>query len=239
MHISYAEMLRASHEVLRMLGGYPFGMAAEAVEGLMMTHAALGKAYALTRLADAAGLPARPLDLSGGKAETLRVDLGGAPLVLLAGRLADAFVAEEAAGMRHLAVSETNGGWMAPYLAFCIARHGLPCHGSWRPTTPRHTDEAPALLIAARPGPDGSLPRVTIAEFDGRDAPDGLFITCTNEPPEIESSSRPQLIDFDASIRHALQEGFEADEQEHRAHFTGVAARIRVAFSERSRTQAG
>lgn len=49
--ISYGEMLRPAIEVMRMLG-LSYGQADDCVEGLMMTYAAFGRAYWLTKIAD-------------------------------------------------------------------------------------------------------------------------------------------------------------------------------------------
>src|SRR5262249_43034360 len=158
-----------------------------------------GKAYALTRLSDDAGRTGNAPEVDTADAGVLRVDLGGTPLVLLAGRLADALAAEAVNGRSRLTAIDTNAGWAAPYLAFCVARHGLACQGSWRARAPHHPDEAAALIFSATPGTGGAAPTVALAEVGDTRLPDGLSITCTEEPVGM-IDKQAMAIDFEAAI---------------------------------------
>lgn len=241
MHVSHAEMTRAAHEVLRMLGGYSYGLAVEAVEGFMLTHAALGKGYALTRLA--ANIPGVPG--AGGSPAVLQegsrllVDLGHAPLALYSAIVADAYAAWANDTRRTLVVSHTAGGWIAPYIAYRIARHGVSCRGVWRPADEENRDEAPATSFRAEAAANGEAVIVHTAPLaDLAQAPVGLSLSApAHALADGDAAVTP--IDFEASLRSAIERGYEADENEHRTDFTDIAARIRVAFSERSRQQAG
>lgn len=241
MHVSHAELVRAAHEVLRMLGGYPYGLAIEAVEGFIMTHAALGKGYALTRQAargpavDGAGHV--PSVLQEGR--TLHVDLGHAPLVLYGSLVADAFAAWADDGRQALFVSHTMGGWLAPYVAYRIARHGVSCWGTWRPAAAAGEEEAPATWFSAEAGRGGSAVVVLTAPLAGAEQmPVGLSLSAGAGAPAFRDATATP-IDFEAALRRAIESGYEVDEHEHRTDFTDIAARIRVVFSERSRQQAG
>lgn len=236
IHVSYAEMLRTAPEVLRMLG-CSYGQAAEAVETLMLSHAALRKGYALVRLSDTGGKWKAPV-MDESQPGIMRVDLDGAPLLLFAGLLADALAARARQAATELAVATTAGGWTLPYICHRLSRHGLYTVGSWQAPAGAGPDEAPAYTASSGPSQGGAPIAVSLGQGVIR-GPVGLSIRASMEAIDITAHPAGETIVFDERLKAFMADGFEVDATEHRDCFTGVAARIRIAYSERSRSQAG
>jgi hypothetical protein len=151
MHVSFAEFMRVAPDVLRMLGGYPYLQADDAVEGLLVTHAALSRGYTVVRAADALGSNASSRPAVAPDALGDRVVLKGIPLALYAARVADLAIARAEPKPRRVLVEGVTGAWLAPYIASRIAAGGLAALLRWRPDD-ETSDEPPAALIAAPPG---------------------------------------------------------------------------------------
>lgn len=246
MRISYGEMRRAAVDALRGLG-LSFGQAEDAVETLLVTHAAFGQGYGLIRLEEAAHDPARPaLRVQTGGGATApeagdAIDLHGATLFPRIERLADLIRARHAAGASQhlLEVTHTAGGWALPQLARRLAMAGLASRIEWVAPAAAGPDEAGSFLCL------GGLPGLAPGQVLLADAPDltqapvtGLLRVFTG----TSGAERPEgarMVDLDAALAGFIAGGLEVDQADHVQWFSTMAARVRLPTSERSRGQAG
>ncbi len=267
MHVSYGEMARSAPEVLRMLG-CPYGQADDAVEALLYTQAALGRGYTLIKMTDAARTADwKPVTLTQQADGTYVVDMRGAPLLLYAARLSDLVVARsvpEAETRVH--VRNTFGGWVVPYLGHRLARSGLSSTVRWSPPPRPSNLEAPESLAVTMCPDEGKPIEVMVSPGEAFQAtpaepasvPVGAFSAeCTSGSDfgtlsivanEGRTRSSPKagpligtagVLRLDELMNTFVANGAEVDAAEHAAHYVGIAARLRVLSSERSRAQAG
>jgi hypothetical protein len=167
MHVSYGELVRIGTEAIRMTG-FTFGQADDALEGIVWTECVLGRGIALLRLADqqkpAKGWPSCSARFEPGLAH---IDLTGCPAYAFAARLADlaqAMTADSEAKQPGVVEAfGAFGGWIAPYVAYRLARAGSCALVYWRPSTRPAKEDAPATLIMAPPALDGELSPCLIA----------------------------------------------------------------------------
>lgn len=167
MHVSYAELVRICPESIRMTG-FSYGQADDAVEGIVWSECVLSRGYYLLRMADerrpSDGWPKHAVNV---RAETATVELAEMPIYGLAARLAD-LAAELAMSSPHGRAGEVRaygafGGWIAPYMAYRLARNAMHAAVFWRPAEPAPTGEAPAMLLLVSPAlPDGQVPPLTM-----------------------------------------------------------------------------
>src|SRR5215471_17422896 len=162
MHVSYGELVRIGTEAIRMTG-FTFGQADDALEGIVWTECVLGRGISLLRLADQRrpdkGWPTSSARFEPGSAH---VDLTGSPAYAFAARLADVALAIAAdPDARQLGVVQAFGafgGWIAPYVAYRLARAGSSALVYWKPSPKSAKEDSPASLIMATPAPDGKIP---------------------------------------------------------------------------------
>jgi len=161
MHVSYGELVRIGTEAIRMTG-FTFGQSDDALDGIVWTECVLGRGIALLRLADqqkpAKGWPSFSARFEPGSAH---IDLTGCPAYAFAARLADVAQASTADPQdKQLGVVEAFGafgGWIAPYVAYRLARAGSCALVYWRPSPNHAHEDAPASLIMATPAPEGKV----------------------------------------------------------------------------------
>ena len=148
--------------------GFTFGQADDALEGIVWTECVLGRGIGLLRLADqqrtAKGWPSCSARFEPGSAH---IDLTGCPAYAFAARLADlaqAMAADpEAKRLGAVEASGAFGGWIAPYVAYRLARAGNSALVYWRPSTRPAREDAPATLVMATPALDGKVSACLIA----------------------------------------------------------------------------
>lgn len=251
MHVSYAEMARNAPEVLRMLG-VSYSQADDAVEGFLLTHAALGVGYELLALTDGADKDRWSPPAISGEGEARHVDLGGQSLLLFAARLGDfaAATAGREGGHCRIVVTNAIGGWMAPYICFRLAAMGCRACVGWVPDEGAPTD-APPLNVTAAPAPGGRAEDV-VCRLDEGERRQGishglrgaLLIEAWRGPaPEGANSegagqAKGRELRMMQALAGFIEEGREVDQATH-ARFAAIQWRMRVAPSERSRGQAG
>lgn len=188
MHVSYAELVRIAPEAIRMTG-FTFGQADDAVEGIVWTECVLGHGYDLLRMADqerpAQGWP--PHSVTGIHSGVAAVELMNLPLFGFAARLADwaRSVALESGGFGTIMASGAFGGWIAPYIAYRLARANHDAAVLWLPGPTAPVGEAPATLAlaAASAGPPEKTPLLI--------APGGAYgVTAKRRSPQGGVPSR-------------------------------------------------
>jgi hypothetical protein len=166
MHVSYAELIRIGPEAIRMTG-FTFGQADDALEGIVWTECVLARGYDLLRMANRrrpdGGWPRHAMEVNSAAAT---VEFPIAPAYAFAARLADlatdlaTAAADGRAGM--IEAHGTFGGWIAPYIAYRLARNRRNAAVFWRPGRSVPADEAPAMLaVAVAAGPDGDVAPLT------------------------------------------------------------------------------
>ncbi|MGE3147638.1 MAG: hypothetical protein AB7K04_01080 [Pseudorhodoplanes sp.] len=156
--------------------GYTYGQADDALESFLWTESVLGHGHDLLRMADrlrpSSGWPSHSVDVNAGVAI---VDLPGCPAYGFAARLAD--LAKEisghsaAEGLGIVEVAGAFGGWVAPYIAYRLARGNQHAAVLWRPGSTPPEGEAPSMLVVAAPaGMDKIVPPllVTPGAIDAR-----------------------------------------------------------------------
>lgn len=167
MHVSYGELIRITPESIRMLG-FTFAQADDSVEGIIWTQCVLGRGYHLLRMAD----QRRPRGKwSGssvvGSGDATVVSLQDQPAFAFAARLADLAQCEAAtprsdrAGL--VVASGAFGGWIAPFIAFRLARAGYHADVVWLPGQTPSADEAPATLVSVTAAGPGGADRLLIS----------------------------------------------------------------------------
>lgn len=260
MHVSYAEFARSTPEVLRMLGA-SFGQADDSVEGFLYTHATYGVGYLLVKMTDEARgnddwlLPR----LSVAPDHSNMVDLRNGPLLLFATRICDLVIAKTRPNQQsHTIVSNTFGGWLAPYMAFRLARSGIASLITWSPP-PAHVDEEAPFAVLRTSLPRENQP-VEVAVCASRPFAEADRASCDKDPRREAACTKVGTLSIAATADHSISqnnsaggeilvldellqafisEGRDVDATIHRTYFTQIAARIRIETSDRSRQQAG
>ena len=189
--------------------GFTYGQADDAVEGIVWTECVLGRGYDLLRLADErrrqGGWPMHALEV-GPNAATIRLPClpaysFGARLADLAIELALGSSAEQISGIRAYGAF---GGWIAPYIAWRIARAGQHAAVLWRPAIPILGMEAPAMLVLADPAAkDSEMPPFTIVSA-------GQVDGAGSQPPRQNATSLSLLEAIRKAAGPASQESLFA-----------------------------
>lgn len=154
MHIGYGEIVRGAVEAIRMIG-FPFGQADDCAEGFVWTQSVLSRGYDLLRLADehrpSGGWT--PPALSGLAIEPRAIELAGVPLFAYGARLADlaSTIAKGPARMASVVAAGAIGGWIAPYVAYRMARAGCVAAVLWKQGAPRIPSDAPDTFVMIAP----------------------------------------------------------------------------------------
>jgi hypothetical protein len=154
VHIAYGEIVRGAIEAIRMIG-FPFGQADDCAEGFVWTQSVLSRGYDLLRLADEQrpvggwGMPTLP----GPELEPRVIQLNGLPLFAYAARLADLThtIAKGPAQMASIVAVGAIGGWIAPYIAYRMARAGCVAATLWKRGNPQIALDASDTLVMATP----------------------------------------------------------------------------------------
>lgn len=253
MHLSFAELMRASSDALRGLGA-PFGQADDAIECLVLTQCALGTGYALLHEADSrrsASWSAPVLEHRSDR-ET-GIDLRGQSLLMAAARVADYGATRERGTV--LRVENTFGHHALPYLAHRAAVQGTAIAAAWRGV--EGSAGAIAVAIPRANGPVVHWASDVAAWAQVAGSMGGS--TATSLPPALHNGElcivvgapgvdtdvgafaadgATATLDFLEARRAALVQGLVVEEADHR-FFQSLTKRIRIPTSERSRAQAG
>ena len=161
MHIAYGELVRGAVEAIRMIG-FSFGQADDCAESFVWTEAVLSRGYDLLRLSDEQrpalggwGVPA----LSGLEIEPRGLDLTGLPLLAYGARLADltSTIAKGAAGMASVVAIGATGGYIAPYVAYRMARAGCIAGVIWKNGSFGIPLDAPDTLVMTAPAASDAI----------------------------------------------------------------------------------